>query len=204
MNDNHAIDMPSDYTDWVNVSYRVGQYLRPLVPERSLDLVPNYDLNFNIQPYGNGVASDPSNPALFYLGYAAPYWWTINWNSFGENLGRQYGGLWSYNDTFKENKARNEIKINENLNANEIVLEYIGDGMDADSATHIDSYAHAAIEAFAVWQFCLHKRNFSPSESALMEQLFIKEREVLTARKSDLNLDSFRRIWQKNSIAVKY
>ena len=204
LNDNHAIEIPTDYQDWAGLSYRVGEYLRPLVEDDALDLVPNYDSTFAIQPYSNGIASDPTNPTLFYLGYAAPYWWTINWNAFGENLGRQYGGMPSYNDTFKVNKSRNEIKINENLNVNEIVLEYIGNGLDADSATHIDAYAQNTIEMYALWQFYLHNRTYSAGEADDMEQKWIKEREILAARFSDITIDRLKRIVQGNSIGIKY
>lgn len=202
--ENHAVDIPEDAVDICRVSYRVGQYLRPLVQDDALDLVPNYDSNFDIQPYANGIASDPTNPSLFYLGYAAPYWWTVNWNSFGENLGRQYGGMPSYNDTYKIDKNRNEIKINENLNVNEVVVEYIGNGLDADSATHINAYAQQTIEMYALWQFYLHNRTYSQGEAELMEQKYIKEREILAARLSDLDINRLKRIVQANSIGIKY
>lgn len=204
LNDNHAIEIPNDYVDWAKLSYRVGEYLRPLVEDNALDLVPNFDDTFAIQPYNTGIASDPTNPSLFYLGYASPYWWGTNWNSFGENMGRQFGGVTSYNDTFKVNKSRNEIKINENLDVSEIVLEYIGNGLDGDSATHIDAYAQMTIEMFAMWQFYLHNRTYSPSEAELMEQKYIREREVLTARFSDLTIDRLKRIVQANTISIKY
>lgn len=204
INLNNAIDLPEDYVDYARVSYRVGQYLRPLVEDRTLDLVPNFDSNFDIQPYADGIASDPSNPSLAYLGYAAPYWWSVNFNSFGENLGRQFGGVNSYNDTFRVNRERNEIKINENLSVNEIVLEYIGNGLSADSATHIDAYAQNTIEAYALYQFYLHNRTYSQAEANQMELKYMNEREILRARRSDLTLDNLRRIVQKNSIAIKY
>jgi hypothetical protein len=204
LNENHALDIPSDYQDYARVSYRVGQYLRTLVPDDSLDLIPNYDSNFDIQPYSSGIASDPTNPSLFYLGYSAPYWWTINWNAFGENLGRQYGGVMAYNDTFKENRTRNEIKINENLNITEAVLEYIGDGMDADSATHINSYCQNAIEAYCMWQFKEHNRTYTESEAQVAKADYDNEFEKLTARLSDLDIPLFKRIVQKTSIAIKY
>lgn len=204
LNDNHAIEIPNDYTDWTKLAYRVGQFLKPLVEDPALDLVPNFDSNFDIQPYNQGIASDPTNPNLQWVGYSSPYWWTINWNSFGENLGRQYGGQPSYTDTFRVNKARNEIKINENLNVNEIVLEYIGNGMDVDSATYIDGYAQMTIETYAIWQFKANNRTYSPSEVEMAKQEYITEREILVARKSDLTIDRLRRIVQSNSVAVKY
>lgn len=203
-NSNGAIEIPNDYVDWTGLYYRAGEFLRPLVEDDSLSLVPNYDSEFSIQPYANGVATDTTNPSLFYLGNAAPYWLSVNWNAFGENLGRQYGGVPSYNDTFRVNKARNEIKINENLGISDIVLEYIGNGLDSDSATHINAYAQSAIEAFAMWQFYAHNRTYSQSQASEKKMEYAIEREVLAARLSDITIDRLKRIVQSNSISIKY
>jgi hypothetical protein len=205
LNDNNAIEIPNDYQDWARVSVRIGQYLKPLVETNGLDLVPNYDSNFDIQPYNTGIATetDPSQ-TVYYSGYASPLWWTVNWNTFGENIGRQFGGVGSYPDTFTVNKARNEIKINEDYGFNEIVLEYIGSGVDADSATHIDPYCQNCIEAYCLWQFYLNNRTYSTSDEVVMEQRYIKERQILTARLSDITLDKLKRVVQRNSISIKY
>jgi len=202
LNDNHAIEIPNDYVDWVSVSARIGQYLQPLVEDNSLDHVPNYDSDFVIQPYSNGVATDSSSTQ--YTGYYSPYWWAWNWNSYGENLGRQFGGVGVYADTFKVMKERNEIKINESLDVTEIVLEYASDGTDADSASHIDIYAQASLEAYAMWQFKESNRTYSPSEAEVERQKYIDERLKLRARVSDLTITSLKRIAQRNSVAIKY
>jgi hypothetical protein len=76
--------------------------------------------------------------------------------------------------------------------------------MDADSATHINAYAQAALEAYILWQFYLHNRTYSTGDAQVQHQQFAIERQVLLARLSDLTLDNLKRIIQKNSIRVKY
>jgi len=206
LNSNNALPMPNDYQDVTGVYVRNGQYLIPLVEDDSLDLVPNYDSNFDIQPYSQGVASTTgeANQIVYYNGLLSPYWYLNNWNEFGENLGRQFGGVGALPDTYRVNKARNEIKINENLANLEYVLEYISNGMDADSATHIDGYAQATIEAYCMWQFKENNRTYGVGEAKTAEQSYIKERQILIARLSDLTIDRLKRIVQINSIGVKY
>lgn len=197
--------LPDDYLDYVKVFARSNQYMRPLVEDNSLSLVPNYDSSFAVQPYDEGIASDSStNQEGLYNANLSGYWWMVNWDVYGENTGRQFGGVSTYTDTFKINKAANEIKLNENLVITEVVIEYIGNGMDADSATHIDQYAQATIEAYAIWQYYLHSRSYSAGESELMYQKYIQERLILRARLSDLSLEVLKRMIQKNSIRVKY
>lgn len=207
LNDNHAIEIPDDYTDYISVSARVGQYLQPLSETDTLDLIPNYNTSYVIQDYNQGVATDTTSEAgniAFYSGLLSPYWWTNNWNAFGENTGRQFGGVGAKADTFQINKARNEIKINEDLGVTEVVLAYIGNGLDADAVTQIEPYAQKTIEEYAIWQFKANNRTYSDTEAARAEQLYINERMKLRARLSDLSIDRLKRIIQSNNRGIKY
>jgi len=204
LNSNHAIDMPNDYVDYVQVGYRNGQYIQPLVEDNSLSLIPNYDSDFDIQSYTSGVATEPTIPTFNNNRWSTGYWWTVNWNNFGENLGRQFGGVGGMADTFRVDKIRKEIKINEAINLSEVVLIYSGSGMDANSATQIDIQAQDTIEAYCLWQFKENNRTYSDTAAALAKQEYIDQRKILRARKSDLSINTLRRIIQKNNIAVKY
>ena len=197
-------ELPNDYVDYARVFVRVNQYLHPLVEDNSLDTIPNYDSEFTEQPYSSGVATDTASNISLYSGYAAPYWYMTNWNNLGENLGRQFGGLGTTADTFKIDEARNIIKINEYLSVTEIVLVYIGNGLDSDSATHINAYAQSALEAFCMWKFKENNRTYSAGEAEAAHQQYITERMILRGRLSDLTLDKMKRIAQGNSIAIKY
>jgi len=200
------VDLPNDFQDYVRVCSWVDQYMRPLVEDNSLQLIPNYDTSFDVQPYANGIAAiPPTTDITFYpSGYLSPYWWVTNFNSYGENTGRMFGGVGAMADTFRMDKANRQIKINDNLFIQNIVLEYISDGMDSDSATQIDSYAQFAIEAGAMWQFYLHNRTYSQNEAEAMYQHYVAERQVLRARLSDLTIEKFKRIVQGDAIAIKY
>lgn len=201
----NVVYIPADFVDYAKVSVRVDQYLHPLVEDDKLDLVPNYDSNFDIQPYVNGVASESQNDPDYYPGgYLSPLAYMCNINSWGENLGRLYGGTGTRFDTFKVDYARNEIKINERLAATEVVLEYISNGMDADSATHINAYAQRTIEAYCEWQLKENSRTYGPQEANLANQRYIQERQILRARLSDLSVDRLKSIVQSNNRRIKY
>lgn len=202
----NTVELPNDFQDYTRVSAWVDGYLRPLIENNNLQLIPNYNEDFEIQPYSNGIAiAAPQQQNLLYNNnFLTPYWYMVNWNNFGENTGRMFGGIGNYIDGFRINKARNQIKIDDNLFIENIALEYISDGMDADSATQIDSYAQAAIEAYALWQLYLHNRTYSQGEAETMYQHYIQERQILRARLSDLNIDNFKRIVQQNQIRSKY
>jgi hypothetical protein len=201
----NEVQIPNDYTDYCRLSVWVDQYLHPLVEENNLQLVPNFDSNFEIQPYNSGIATSTANSQIAtYNGYLSPYWWMNNTNAYGENLGRQFGGVGGQSDTFRINKARNCFKINENMTCTNVVLEYAGNGMSADAATHIDTQAQSTIEAYCMWMFKENNRTYNMGETSSSEERYINERMKLRARKSDLTLDKLKRIVQSNAIGVKY
>ena len=202
----NTIDLPNDYQDWTGVFVRRDQYLIPLIEDKALNLVPNYDSTFTIQPYSQGVATDTAAQSQInqYVGGLSAYWWMVNWDNFGENLGRQFGGMGTYLDTFREDRAKNQIKINENLLEPNILLGYISDGQDADSATQINSYCQATFEAYILWQHYLNNRTYSQNEADDMEDKYNNEVVKLRARLSDITIDKLKRVAQGNSIAIKY
>lgn len=205
----HTAELPNDFVDKVRVSVRSGQHVVPLVEDTNLQTIPNYDSSFQVQPYSDGVQVPDSQTDSVYGyynqtgGYAAPYWWLVNWNSWGENIGRLFGGVTGYSDTYKINKLENNIKINENLSIEEVVLEYISNGMDADSATHIDAYAQMAIEKFCMWQFKEHNRTYSEGEAQIAFKDYRDEVAVLRARLNPMTLDDLKRIVDRSRSATK-
>lgn len=205
--DANEVQIPNDYQDYTRVSVRIDQYIRPLVEDNNLQTVPNYNSDFEIQPYSEGVAqpdASSNGQSLGVYGYSLPYWWANSWNTWGENTGRLYGGVGVYADTFKVIKSRGVIKINETLCVDEVLVEYISNGMDADSATHIDSYAQMAIESFAMWQFKEHNRTYGAGEAEAERQRYLAERSILRARLSDITMDKLKRVVQSNYRRIKY
>ena len=204
--DDNTVELPNDFQDYTRVSAWVDGYIRPLVENNNLQLVSNYTSEFVVEPYSNGVAlaTQQQQNLLYSNNFLTPYWYIVNWNNFGENTGRLFGGIGNYIDGFRIDKTKNQIKIDDNLFIENIVLEYISDGMDADSATQIDAYAQNAIEAYALWQFYLHNRTYTQNEAEAMYQHYAIERGILRARLSDLTIDKMKRIVQQNQIGIKY
>lgn len=207
--ENFTVQLPDDFVDYVSVSVRVDQYIHPLAEDVALQTVPNFDSNFQVQPYVQGVATEPNGNGLsgYYSGYTWPfsYWYTYNWNSWGENTGRQFGGIGTYIDTFKIDRSKNIIKINEGLSGvSELLLTYISNGMDADSATHIDSYAQQPIESGSLWQFKEHNRTYSAGEAERQRQIYLTDVKILRARKSSITIDNLKRLIQKNQRGIQY
>jgi len=199
----NTIEIPADYSDYVSVCVKVGQHLRPLVEDNSLNPMPNYDDNFVNQPY---VSYTGSNDGYFnqYL-YPTVFQAASRFDDYGEALGKRYGWAGGNgNDTFKVIKERNVIQINQYIsNDCKIVFGYIGDGRNADAATHIDIDADATIKSYSNWQRKENSRSYSLAEKERDRMLYVNERLILRARKSDLTLTKMKRILSKNSIASK-
>lgn len=199
LNDGFAAEIPADYCDWVEVAAKAGQFLRPLVPTNDINPLISRDSTGAIQTYGNSNTQDSS----IFNSLAAGYFWrTVTWNQYGENVGRLFGFTDGYADTFQVFKERNQIQCNEQVGVTEIVLKYISDGMDADAASHVETYAIKTIEEYIMWQFKEMNRTYNDSEKERARQLYIKEYGILRARKADWSIARIKRIAQKASYST--
>lgn len=198
----NTADLPADYSGKVGVFIQWGQRLKPLVEDQSINPLVNYDAEFQPEKYTTDVTNQNSIEYVQYF-MPAPYL-MVNYNQFGENTGRYFGGSSSMGvDTYKIVKERNQIQLNERLVLDHIVLCYVGNGMDVDSASRVDGMAQDTIEAYILWQMKEHTRTYSPSEAEREKQNYITERKILRARMSDLDLNNFARIIQRNTRAMK-
>jgi len=197
----NEVDLPNDYLDYAHVNVAAGQNIRPLVETSRINSLINYNNSFEPVLYSQNQVSETS-PQPFY-GYLYPFYFnTVTYNEFGESIGRFYGfGAGVQDDTFKIVPERNQIQLTEHLSADFIILEYISDGMNSDSATRIPTYASETISAYINWQLKENSRSYGLGDRQLAEQEYIKQRKILRARMSGLTLEVLKRISQKSSYA---
>jgi len=198
--DYNEVELPDDYLDYVLVGVRAGQNVKPLVETSKLNPLINRSSDFSPIPYAN---SEDNAGNQIYYGTLYPFYWnTVAWNSYGEPTGRFFGlGAGSQDDVFSVFPERNQIQLTENLSCTEIVLQYISDGMNSNAATQITPYAFETISAYIMWQMMEHTRTYSTAEAERARQLYIGERQILRARKSDLTKEVFTRIVQRGRVA---
>jgi hypothetical protein len=111
-------------------------------------------------------------------------------------------GAGSQDDVFSIFPERNQIQLTENLlGCTEVIMQYIGSGMNADAATQITPYAFETIDAYITWQMKENSRTYSDGESERARQLYINERLILRARMSDLTNERLKRAMQRATYA---
>jgi hypothetical protein len=181
IDDNGSIDLPNGFLDIIGLGMGVGQNVRPLVPNSSINSLPNYTTNGTIAPYTtNGDNNGLTYNYPTWYGYGGNYW---------------YGGAFAYtgnySDSFKLLRDDNRIQLNEGMIGDtEAILEYISDGMNADAATKIHPHAYQAIKVYIEW-----KMDRNPNG----ERMFNNERQKIRARRNDLTPQSLKRIIDSNA-----
>ncbi len=186
INEFYEAELPEDYVDYTKIGIQVGQFVRPLIMKETLNSLPNINQT-------TGAQEVYPNEAVGELNI-----W--NWsggilNANDENAGGYYGiGAGSEPDTYKVIEEQGIIRINQNITAEFVVLEYISDGSFSNSATKITPYAQKAIEAYINWQYKEHSRSFGIGEAAAAKQQFNRQHEILRARKDELTPELVKRI----------
>lgn len=203
VNSYNAVEIPADYLDYVVVGVMTGQGIRPLVETNKMNVLNNFDSNYNIKEW-TGSNEEPNGSSLIYYGgFPFSQWFTVHFNAYGEAIGRYFGNRGGYADTFTVAKNRNQIQLNEHLAGLEnIYLQYVSDGSDSGSATTIDPQAELTIQSYINWQHKEQNRTYGLGERQIAKDEFISQRKILRARKSDLTLPVLKRIINRESIAA--
>lgn len=197
-----AVTIPNDFVDYVSVNVMMGQQVQPLIPNNSINNLVNYDSSFNQIRYDQEDVNNTNNTPLLYYGVWNGWWNTTHFNSFGESTGRWFGSAGTTWNTFKIIPERNVIQLNESITSanfpDGIILIYISDGRNADAATHVPPYAESTIEAYILWQLKEHRRDISEGEKDRAKRAYLRERQILRARKNPLTIELLRKIIAKN------
>lgn len=189
LTDYKAVQLPCDFVDLLKVGVATGQYVQPFVMRNGINRLNNLDASGNPTTYGS-----PTQSTSDYAAFGGWDWFTNHFNDYGEATGRYFGlGVGSQRDTFKLIPERNEIQFSEDIQATEVILEYIGDGTCCDSATSIHPYAQKAIEAYADWMYKKHSKSFGLGDEQVAEREFVNQNRKLRARLNGMTMEDIRR-----------
>lgn len=181
-------EAPQDMWDWCKVGLQMGQYIRPLVQKNTLNPM------MNVSSTDGSQIAYPEPELSLELGGSIG-WIGWNRNSNNEDTGGYYGiGAGAEVDTFIFVEDRNIFKINNDLGASKIVLQYLSTGAYSNSATQIPGYAEKTITTYIDWQYKLHSKSYGMGDAEQAKRLFDREMEKLAARKNDLTPTDVQRI----------
>lgn len=189
INENFYAELPCGFVDFTFVGIRQGQFVQPITQRQSINNLPALTPQGAITTYG-----DPTTQSLDFPFWPG-YWMFQNIDDLGENTGRLYG--WNTgidNNGFKIIPERNIIQFTESFTRCHAVMEWIGDGQCADSATKVDPMAQACIEAYMRWRFSSNDSIERSPEGAS----YFNQRRLYRARKDELTPYEIRNILYRN------
>jgi hypothetical protein len=178
-----AVQIPVDYVDWVQVGFKVGERVRPLIYDDSLNSLNNYGADGRKAVHDNtlpdGTTVDMYKDDSWYVDNVldTPY--------FGRRTDRDD---WKFK-VLPHRGEHGEIQLSADFPYNFVILDYITDGLEADAATKIDPLAVPALEKFIMWQIKLHSRTANEGEKREAERRFNDEHRLLRAAKNNLTRD---------------
>lgn len=202
VNEYGAADLPDDYSDEIAVCLSAGQRIVPLPHLDNINRIRvNNEDTGAFEPYTNTNTNsngEQVDSSLFFAGTGWVWFWNVNdWGEgtgrfFGANGGSQFGY-----DIFPE---RRQIQLTGGVTEGNVILQYISDGQNADSASQISTMAIQAIRAFQEW-----KRSPEPNNEFSAEgRHWHNQRRLLRARLSSLTIVDIKNILRSNySASIK-
>ncbi len=201
VNSYNVVDLPADFLDYTLVGVQVGQNVKPLVETSKINRMINR--NSDLEPIKYSETQVNTNNQIYYGALYPFYLHTVYWNEYGEPTGRLYGmGAGVQDDVFSIFPERNQIQLTENMTVDNIVLEYISDGMNADAATRITPYAYDTIDAYILWQMKCNTRTYGAGEAEYAKQEYIDQRKILRARLNPMTIEMWKRLFQRATYAA--
>jgi hypothetical protein len=177
VSDYKAVQLPCDYVDWIKVGYKAGERIRPLIYDKGLNHLYNYDSSNQKIPYDTSNTLD----GTIEDGYLSVEQSFYDTPDFGIRTDRL-----DYN--FCVMKERGEIQLSADYPYETVILQYIDGGASGDAATEVEPLAQDAIEKYILWQKAVHSR-ISEGEKAQAERRYIRAIKMLRAQTSDLTRD---------------
>jgi hypothetical protein len=189
VNSYKAVVLPGDYVDWIKIGFARGQYNVQMSNRQSFNRLNNLDDNGVKIPYED-IVGDENVGIGEWDGLA--YAWSTNDN--GEILGRVFNnGAGTTQNSFKVLRERGEIQLDNRFEADYIILEYIGDGLDGDADTEVHPYSLATIEAYISWKSSRNADNIQSPEG----YNFYNNHRILRARMNEISLLDIQRSKEK-------
>ena len=176
-----AVDLPSDYQDEVAVCFSGSGVLQQIPHNYTINPLRVHNTTtgaFEPQTTQDEIDVDSS---IFFGGNGWLWFWNVN--NFGEPTGRFFGAKGGTQLGYTVIPERRQIQLTGGFTDGSIVLQYISDGQNADSATQIDTAAFAVIRAYQEWKRSPNADNENSPEG----RAFYNQRRLFRARKNSLN-----------------
>jgi hypothetical protein len=189
LNSYKAGPLPCGYLSWVRVGIKDGQFIKPIAGRQGLINTVNTDENGNKVPHGTSEITEEEGYRMY---------WLENLGTYGEDLGRQYGGSGDDTGLFKIMKERNEIQMVETYTEDTVYMDCLVSLNNAKFFSKIDEMCLPAAKSFADWQ---HERNRKTRNETVVREAEARYREhmrILRANMFDYGMADIINIWYQS------
>lgn len=185
------INWPDDYVDDVSVCIPISGELSALPKQDWITPLRIHDTTSGaFVPYTTTPSTDEADNTFFGFPGAWSYYWQVN--DFGEPTGGFYGANGGTRQGYKVIRERRQLQLTDNFIGSNVVLLYISDGQNADSASQVDVMAFAVIRAYTEWKRSPNRDNENSPEG----RTFYNQRRLFRARKNNLTLTDIRNVYR--------
>ncbi len=189
LNNYKAGELPCGYVTWARVGVQDAQYVRPAATRNGLVNTVATDETGKKVPHGTSSEDYEDTHRLY---------WLENLSTYGENLGRQYGGSGDDTGFFKIIKERNEIQVVENYQGDKIYMDFVVSVNNAKAHSKIDEMCFPAAKAWIDWQHERNRKTRNPNMVAEAEMRYREAMRVLRANLFDYGLSDIINIWNQS------
>lgn len=190
---NHEITLPADLVDVIDIGIEVGDKVRKLGFNRSINPRDNSGQSFEITTDQYGQAQGIYPQTDFVENY---------YNNYGSFNGKQFGRNTTFEESYTVNLDLGIVRIDNKMDDTELLLIYLSKPEKVSNQSVIHSFAQRALLEFIGWQMAYY---FNEKDAiAYKRNEFYNEYRKLRARMNRISTtEMVRSIRKKINLTVK-
>ena len=179
----NAVIVPDDFVDLIMVGEERSDEVVPFINNSALNRLNKLDSDGNKVKFP--APDHPDDAGLFHVLSSED-----NFNNFGEYKGRDFAYVGGKFQSYVYVPERNEIQFKTTVDASEVVLNYISDGVVTSQANVVHPYAEEAILSWIRWNRLTHLPRLHRNETAesKAERRYYNDNRILRGRMNEMNI----------------
>jgi hypothetical protein len=182
LNSYKAAPIPCGVITWTVVGIPNGQLIAPIAQREGFNRLTKI-VDGVKAPYGATQITDDT--AIY-----DSYYWLMNTNRYGEDLGQRYGGHGQDHGAFKIISERNEVQFDEGYSEGlQVYSEWVGSMNNVTAASRIPEECFTAAKAYIDWKVKLNNRSSDRGQVKEAEFAYNAKLRILRAQRFDYGLE---------------
>lgn len=196
IDDTGNVMLPDDFQDDISVSIPNAGALIPLPKQDWITPIRTHDTTSGAFVAPNDANNSTSVNTIFGFPNSWDFYWNVD--DYSNFTGRQFGSHGGTRRGYKIFKEQRRMQLTDTASGDSIVLLYISNGLSADNASQVDTFATRTIQTYIDWQSSPNKT----SKDSYEARTYYNEKRRLKTLLNQISVTDLKNIYRNSYTAT--